>query len=160
MNTAVLPLAVTMMAGPQIMAAIIFVTAKRAVAVSVAFVAGVAIAATLGTAITLGLATLVGGGDSLGDSSEPGSSGSVIQLVLVGLLVLVAVRTYLGRETAEPPKMLGKLQEADPKLAFKTALLLIWLFPADALVLITVGAISPSPTRVCSTPSRSSWPRR
>ena len=139
MNATILPLAITMMAGPQIMSAIIFVTAKKAVPVSVAFVAGVAIAATLGTAITLGLGTLLGGATSLGDSSDSSSTGSVVQYVLVGLLVLAAIKTYLGRETAEPPKMLGRLQEADAKLAFRTGFLLILLFPSDVVVLLTVG---------------------
>jgi len=139
MNTQVLPLAITMMAGPQIMSAIIFVTAKRAVRVSLAFVVGVAIAATAGTAIALGLASLLGGSLSLGDSSDSSSGGSVIQYVLVGLLILAAVKSYLGRETAEPPKMLGRLQEADSKLAFRTGFLLILLFPSDVLVLLTVG---------------------
>ena len=97
--------------------------------------AGVAIAVTLGTAITLALAGVL----SLGDSSDSGSKGSVIQYVLVGLLVLAAIKTYVGRETAEPPKMLGRLQEADPKLAFRTGVLLILLFPSDVLVLLTVG---------------------
>jgi hypothetical protein len=139
MNVDVLPLAITMMAGPQIMSAIIFVTAERAVPVSVAFVAGVAIAATVGTAIALGLASLVGDGTSLGDPSDSSSSGSVIQYVLVGLLILAAIKSYLGRETAEPPKMLGRLQEADAKLAFRTGFLLILVFPSDVLVLLTVG---------------------
>jgi len=139
MSTQVLPLAITMMAGPQIMSAIIFVTAERAVPISVAFVVGVAIAATAGTAIALGLASLLGDATPLGQSSDSGSKGSVIQYVLVGLLVLAAIKAYVGRETAEPPKMLGRLQEADPKLALKTGLLLILLFPSDVLVLLTVG---------------------
>jgi cytochrome c biogenesis protein CcdA len=139
MSLEVLPLAITMMAGPQIMSAIIFVTAEKAVPVSVAFVAGVAIAATVGTAIALGIASLLGDATSLGESSESGSTGSVIQYVLVGLLVLAALKSYLGRETAEPPKMLGRLQEADPTLAFRTGALLILLFPSDVIVLLTVG---------------------
>jgi len=139
MNTQVLPLAITMMAGPQIMSAIIFVTATRAVPVSLAFVAGVAIAATLGTAIALGLAGLLGDATSLGNSSDSNSKGSVTQYVLVGLLILAAIKSYLGRETAEPPRMLGRLQEADAKLALRTGLLLILLFPSDVLVLLTVG---------------------
>jgi Sap, sulfolipid-1-addressing protein len=138
-NVDVLPLAITMMAGPQIMSAIVFVTAERAVPVSTAFVAGVAIAVTLGTAIALGIAGLLGDATSLGDSSDSGSAGVVIQYVLVGLLVLAAIKSYLGRETAEPPKMLGRLQEADAKLAFSTGGLLILLFPSDVLVLLTVG---------------------
>jgi hypothetical protein len=31
----------------------------------------------------------------------------VLQLVLVGLLIAAAVKNWLGRETAEPPKWLG-----------------------------------------------------
>ena len=139
MNTSVLPLAITMMAGPQIMSAIIFVTAKRAVPLSVAFVAGVAIAAAVGTAIAMGIASLLDGASSLGDSSDSGSAGAIIQYVLVGLLVVAAIKTYVTRETAEPPKMLGKLQDADPKAAFRTATLLILLFPSDVVVLLTVG---------------------
>lgn len=139
MNTEVLPLAITMMAGPQIMSAIIFVTAERVVPVSLAWVAGVAIAVTVGTAIALALAEVLGDATSLGDSSDSGSAGKIIQYALVGLLVLGAIKTYIGRETAEPPKMLGRLQEADTKLAFKTAALLILVFPSDVLVLLTVG---------------------
>jgi hypothetical protein len=139
MNLQVLPLAITMMAGPQIMSAILFVTAEKAVATSVAFVAGVAIAATAGVAIALGIAGLLGDNTSLGSASDSGSTGSVIQYVLVGLLILAAAKAYLGRATAEPPKILGKLQGADPRMAFGTGLLLIGLFPSDVLVMLTVG---------------------
>jgi threonine/homoserine/homoserine lactone efflux protein len=136
----ILPLAVTMMAGPQILSAIIFVTHERAVRVSLAFVSGVLVATTLGVAVTRGLAALVGEATSLGRPSDEGSTGSIIQYALVGLLVLAAVRTYLGRETAEPPKWLGRMQTADEKRAFVAALLLILVFPSDVLVLLTVGA--------------------
>jgi Sap, sulfolipid-1-addressing protein len=63
MNTDILPLAITMMAGPQIMSAIIFVTSERALATSLAFVAGVLAATTTGVAILLGVHSLLG--DSL-----------------------------------------------------------------------------------------------
>jgi small neutral amino acid transporter SnatA (MarC family) len=42
MNLQILPLAITMMAGPQIMSAIIFVTAPKALRVSEPFLAAVA----------------------------------------------------------------------------------------------------------------------
>ena len=63
MNLQILPLAITMMAGPQIMSAIIFVTTSRPVKLSAAFLAAVAIAATVGVAIFLAL----GNNFSLGD---------------------------------------------------------------------------------------------
>jgi threonine/homoserine/homoserine lactone efflux protein len=135
MNLQILPLAITMMAGPQIMAAIIFVTAPKALRVSVPFLAGVAIATAVGVIITTTLNSLL----SLGDSSDSGSTGHIIQYVLVGLLVALAVKNYLGRETAEPPGWLGALQSADAKRAFMTGLLVILLMPSDIIIMFTVG---------------------
>jgi threonine/homoserine/homoserine lactone efflux protein len=135
MNLQILPLAITMMAGPQIMAAIIFVTAPKALRVSVPFLAGVTIATTVGVIITTTIASLL----SLGDPSDSGSSGNIIQYVLVGLLVALAVKNYVGRETAEPPRWLGALQQADAKRAFMTGLLVILLMPSDLIIMLTVG---------------------
>jgi threonine/homoserine/homoserine lactone efflux protein len=135
MNLQILPLAITMMAGPQIMAAIIFVTAPKALRVSVPFLAGVAIATTVGVIITTTIASLL----SLGDPSASGSSGNIIQYVLVGLLVALAIKNYVGRETAEPPRWLSALQSADVKRAFMTGLLVILLMPSDIIIMLTVG---------------------
>ena len=52
MSLAVIPLAITMNAGPQIMSAIIFVTAPKALKLSAYFLAGVVIAVTAGVTIT------------------------------------------------------------------------------------------------------------
>jgi Sap, sulfolipid-1-addressing protein len=139
MELEILPLAITMMVGPQIMSAIIFVTTKRAVPTSLAFLAGVAIAATAGVAIALGIATLVGDATSLGEADDAGSTGNVVQYVLVGLLIARAIQSWVGRRTAEPPKWLGTLMEADWRRAFKTGLLLIFVMPSDVLIMLTVG---------------------
>ena len=77
MSLEVLPLAITMMAGPQIMSAIVFVTHPKAVPVSVAFVAGVAMAAVVGVAIARGIAALLGGSVSLGSSSDSGAASNI-----------------------------------------------------------------------------------
>jgi threonine/homoserine/homoserine lactone efflux protein len=135
MNLQILPLAITMMAGPQIMAAIIFVTAPKALRVSLPFLAGVAIATTVGVIITTTIASLL----SLGDPSDSGSTGHIIQYMLVGLLVALAIKNYVGRETAEPPRWLGALQHADAKRAFMTGLLVILLMPSDIIIMLTVG---------------------
>jgi threonine/homoserine/homoserine lactone efflux protein len=139
MNQAILPLAITMMVGPQIMSAIIFVTTPKPLRTSGAFVLGVAIATTLGVLIALAIASLLGNGVSLGDSSDTGSTGSIIQYLLVGALVALAVKNYLGRETVEPPRWLGTLMSADPKQALKTGLLVILLMPSDIIIMLTVG---------------------
>src|SRR5215212_4742061 len=135
MNLQILPLAITMMAGPQIMSAIIFFTSPKALRVSLPFLAGLAIATTVCVIITTTLNALI----SLGDSSDSGSTGHVIQYVLVGLLVALAVKNYLGRETAEPPGWLGALQSADARRAFITGLLVILLMPSDIIIMLTVG---------------------
>jgi Sap-like sulfolipid-1-addressing protein len=139
MNLAIIPLAITMNAGPQIMSAIIFVTARKPLKLSAYFLAGVVIAVTAGVTITYTLAAALGNSISLGDSSDGGSLGNILQYLLVGLLVFLAIKNYVRRETIEPPRWLGALQNATPGTAFKTGLLLLSVFPSDFIILLTVG---------------------
>jgi Sap, sulfolipid-1-addressing protein len=136
MSTAILPLAFTMMAGPQEMTAILFVTHPTPVKVSLAFLTGVTVAMVLETAIFYLLAGTV----DLGDPSDRGSSGTVVQLVLAGLLALLAIRTYRRRETIEPPKWLGGMMEANPMKALTTGFVLILVMPTDVITMATVAA--------------------
>ena len=139
MNLPILPLAITMNAGPQIMSAIIFVTAAKPLKLSAYFLAGVVNAVTVGLTITYTLATLLGNGISLGDPSNSGSLGNIIQYLLVGLLVFLSIKNYVSRETIEPPRWLGTLQNAGPRTAFTTGLLLLSVFPSDFVILVTAG---------------------
>ena len=140
MDLQILPLALTMMAGPQIMSAIIFVTTSRAVRVSAAFLLGVLVATTAGVAIARGLAALFGSAVPVdGESKSAHTLGILIQLALIVVLLLVALKNYLGRETAEPPKWLGALMSATPSTAAKTGLLVILAMPSDIVVMLTVG---------------------
>ena len=139
MSLAVIPLAITMNAGPQIMSAIIFVTANKPLKLSAYFMTGVVIAVTVGVTITYTLATVLGNSVSLGDSSDNGSLGNIIQYLFVGLLVFLSIKNYLGRETIEPPRWLGAMQNAGPRTAFMTGLLLLSVFPSDFVILMTVG---------------------
>jgi hypothetical protein len=137
-STEVLPLAITMMAGPQIISAIIFVTGERPRSTSLAFISAVPIAMSAMVLIFMGVAGLFD--DSLqDDGSEPSSGATAIQIGLVALLILSAVKNYLGRETSEPPKWLGTLQQATPGRAFVVGLALLSLFPSDLIVLLTTG---------------------
>ena len=143
MSLSVIPLAITMNAGPQIMSAIIFVTATKPLKLSAYFLGGVVIAVTVGVTITYTitytLATVLGNSVSLGDSSDSGSLGNIIQYLLVGLLIILSIKSYVNRETSEPPRWLGALQNANPKTAFTTGLLLLSVFPSDFVILVTVG---------------------
>jgi hypothetical protein len=139
MSLSVIPLAITMNAGPQIMSAIIFITANKPLKLSAYFLGGVVIAVTAGVTITYTLATTLGNSISLGDPSNSGSLGNIIQYLLVGLLVFLSIKNYVGRETIEPPGWLGALQNANPRTAFMTGLLLLSVFPSDLVILVTVG---------------------
>jgi hypothetical protein len=139
MSLAVIPLAITMNAGPQIMSAIIFITANKPLKLSAYFLAGVVIAVTAGVTLTYTLATTLGNSISLGDPSDSGSLGNIFQYLLVGLLVFLSIKNYVGRETIEPPGWLGALQNANPRTAFMTGLLLLSVFPSDLVILVTVG---------------------
>ncbi|HEX6709945.1 MAG TPA: GAP family protein [Rubrobacter sp.] len=139
MDLDILPLAITMMVGPGIMADIVLITAPKPVKVSSAFIAGVAIATTIGVLVAFALASLLASGVSLGSASNGGSTGNVIQYLLVGLLAFLAIKSYVQRETSEPPRWMGVLQNAAPGRAFMTGLLLIWLMPSDIIIMLTVG---------------------
>src|SRR5215208_1196103 len=141
MSLSVIPLALTMNAGPQIMSALIFVTASKPLKLSAYFITGVVITVTAGVTITYTLASVLGNGVSLGNPSDSGSVGNIIQYVLVGLLVVLSIRSYLTRQTSEPPRWLGAMQNATPRTAFLAGLLLLSIFPPDFVVLITLGVI-------------------
>lgn len=136
----VLPLAITMMAGPQIIAAIVFVTAHRPVRVSIAFLLGVLVSTTAGVTLMRGLAALLGGALRIdAETKEAGTLGVILQSALVSLLVLAAAKSYLRRETIEPPAWLGHLMRATPARALKTGVLLILIMPSDIVIMLTVG---------------------
>jgi Sap, sulfolipid-1-addressing protein len=139
MKLDVLPLAFTMLAGPQIMSAIIFVTAPKALKLSAYFLAGVVIAVSVGVTITFTLATLFGNSISLGDSSDNVSLGQIIQYLLVGLLSFLSIKNYVRRESIAPPRWLGAMQNATPRTAFLAGLLLLSIFPSDFVILMMVG---------------------
>lgn len=139
MNLEILPLAITMIVGPGMMADVVLITAPRPVKVSAAFVAGVAIATSVGVLVALALFSLLGNSVSLGRPSNGGSVGNVIQYLLVGILTAAAIKNYMQREKVQPPRWMGALQNADPRRAFMTGLLLIWVMPSDLIIMVTVG---------------------
>jgi threonine/homoserine/homoserine lactone efflux protein len=55
------------------------------------------------------------------------------------LLVAAGLRTFLTRKTSKPPKWMGKLETAKPKLSFRLGFLLLGVFPTDILTSIAVG---------------------
>jgi hypothetical protein len=127
----ILPLALIMVMGPQILTAIFLVTSGEPVRNSGAMLVGVVIAASLSLLIWFGLY------DVLNIKLPSGSGPSTADYVVAGLLALAGIHTFLGRGNASVPKWMTALQQAEPKRAFGLAFLLILLMPTDIVAVIS-----------------------
>lgn len=127
----ILPLAVVMVAGPQILSAIFFATSQNWRRLSVMYVVGAGLSIT--AIVTLAYFFIDG---ALGQNGF----GSTLDLVIVGLLLVAMASTYLNREESEPPKWMGKLQHASPRFSFRLGFLLLGFFPSDIITSVTVGS--------------------
>jgi cytochrome c biogenesis protein CcdA len=130
----VLPLAIVMSAGPQIVTAVFLATSREAKRNSLAFLASVAVATTIGVTVFY----FIGGGLSEDESTDSGKNW--LDWVIIGLLVLLALRVFLRRKASEPPKWMGKLETADARFAAKIGLLLYLVMPTDIISMASVGA--------------------
>jgi hypothetical protein len=131
----ILPLAVVMVAGPQILSAFFLATGVGARRNSLAYLAGV----LLGTVVASTFFFVLS--DLLNASDHPrGGSSDFLDYLILALLVILAVYVYLRRKVSEPPKWMGKLQTATPRFAFRLGLLLFLFMPTDLITTFTVGA--------------------
>ena len=127
----ILPLALIMVMGPQILTAIFLVTSREPVKNSVAMLIGVVLAASVSIAIWFGLVNLIG----IDPSGDEGPSTA--DYVVAGLLAVLALNVFRTRGTAKTPKWMTTLQEAESKRAFTLAFLLILLMPTDIIAVIS-----------------------
>jgi hypothetical protein len=132
---AVLPLAIVMVAGPQIISSFFFATSEKWQSDSIAYILGAAV----GLLVVITIAFLVAKGiTSGGTESESGSR--TLDFVIVALLFLAMAYVFSRRRNTKPPKWMGKLQAATPKFTFILGFLLLGFFPSDILTSIAVGA--------------------
>ncbi|MDQ2630197.1 MAG: GAP family protein [Actinomycetota bacterium] len=130
----ILPLAFVMIAGPQIISAFFFATSPSWRRISAAYVLGAAISIPL----VVGAAYLLTNGAG-GEDESSGSGLSTVDYVVLALLAFAIVRTYLKRNESEPPKWMGKLQDASPKMALILGFLLLGFFPSDLVTSVSIG---------------------
>jgi len=127
----ILPLAIVMIAGPQILSAIFLATSPGWRRNSASYILGAAISISL----VVSAAYLLGEG-----TSNQGASNEALYIIVLVLLVAAAVHTFWTRNQAkDPPKWMGKLQEADARLSFRLGFLLLGVFPTDILTSLAVG---------------------
>ena len=127
----VLPLAIVMVAGPQILSAIFLATSADWRRNSLAYVGG----AALSISIVVSVAYLVGFG-----AMRAEESGTALDIVILVLLVVAMIRTYLKRGESKPPAWMGRLQEAEPWFSFRLGFLLLGIFPTDIITSVAVGS--------------------
>src|SRR5262249_51824922 len=126
----ILPMAFVMIAGPQILTAVFLATSEQWKRNSLLFLLG----AALSISIVVAIAYLVATGADHG-----GVSHRSLYIVVLVLLVAAMIHAYVKRKETEPPKWMGKLQTATPRLAFTLGFLLLGVFPTDILTSIAVG---------------------
>jgi threonine/homoserine/homoserine lactone efflux protein len=128
----VLPMAVVMSAGPQIVTATFLATSQGAKRNSLAFLAGVATSTTIGVTVFFLL------GSGIAGKQEEGKDW--LDWLIIGLLVFLLIWVFLKRNETHPPKWMGRLQNANPRFAVTIGLLLYLLMPTDLIAMATVGA--------------------
>jgi threonine/homoserine/homoserine lactone efflux protein len=133
----VLPLAFVMVAGPQLITAILLATGDDARRNSLAFLAGAALAITVGTMVAYWVTSLL---ERAAGPSGQGTVKTVIDWLVIVLFLLLMVRTYRRRKSAEEPRWMGRLQTADAGVSFRLGLLLFLVMPTDIITMFTVGA--------------------
>jgi len=133
----VLPLAIVMVAGPQILSAIFLATSEKWEKNSAALVAGVLLTVTFFVTVTYVLVRVLF--DAASASNQTPTRQWLDGAILL-LLVFAGVHKYLTRKASKPPAWMGKLEEATPKMSFRLGLLLLGLFPTDIITNVAVGS--------------------
>ena len=133
---AMLPLAIVMIAGPQIISSIFFATSEKWKGDSLNYVAGAAISITV--IYTAAYFLFKGAKDSGGSNSS--STAHTLDAVILALLLFAMFYTFRRRKTSKPPKWMDKLQTASLRLSFNLGLVLLGAFPTDIATSVSVGA--------------------
>jgi len=133
----VLPLAFVMVAGPQIISAIFLATSEKWGKNSAAFLAGVLITVTFFVSVAYVLVLYIF--DSA-EASNKATTGNWVTIGILILLVVAGIHKFVTRKTSKPPKWMGKLEDATPRMSFRLGLLLLGVFPTDIITSIVVGA--------------------
>ena len=133
----VLPLAIVMVAGPQILSAIFLATSEKWQKNSAALVAGVLLIVTLVVTVVYVLVRFLFDAASAANDTP---TRKWLDGAILLLLVVAAVHKYMTRKTSAPPKWMGKLEEATPKMSFRLGVLLLGVFPTDIITNFVVGS--------------------
>ncbi|WP_433388947.1 GAP family protein [Micromonospora sp. KLBMP9576] len=135
----VLPMAVVMVAGTQLVAAVFLASADRPRAASLGYLAGAGMVVAGGVTASWLLVRVV----NINVGADPGghrSLGRWIDVAVLALLAVLAVVVLLRRHTTGTPGWMSGLQRASPGYALRLGVLLFLAMPTDDLTMLAVGA--------------------
>ena len=131
-------MAFVMVAGPQIVTAILLATGRRPRRNSLFFLLGAGIGTAVGVTAAYWLTGILRGGAA--PLHEDARVRHAVDAAIVGLLLILAWKVWSDRGEGQPPRWMAKLESATPLLALRIGLLLFLLLPGDLISLFTVGA--------------------
>ena len=135
-GVSILPLALTVMLGPQILVAILLVTTKKPVQSSLVYI----LAVTLTIICTTTLAYFIISISDIHQASHSGNKGSILKYILVGLLAFAMIRTFINRKKLTAmPKWMSNITTSSLKRIFVIGVMLIAFVPTDIAMALTVG---------------------
>lgn len=133
----VLPMAFVMVAGPQIVTAILLATGTRPRRDSMFFLVGAGVATFIGVTGSYVLTGVFKGHARLGGDARVERA---IEMAIVALLVFLAWKVARERGRSHPPRWMAKLESATPLFSLRIGFLLFLLLPGDLISMFTVGA--------------------
>ncbi|NES29684.1 hypothetical protein GCE86_25750 [Micromonospora terminaliae] len=138
----ILPLAVVMVAGTQVVAAVLLASAERPRAASLGYLTGAGAVVVTGVTLSWLLTRVLRGPEARAETDvvQLERTASRIDWVVLALLVVLAVIVYLRRHRTGLPRWMDRLRRAEPGYALRLGAVLIASAPTDDLTMAAVGA--------------------
>ncbi len=137
LGTAILPLALTVMIGPQILVAILLVLRKNPIKSSIVYILAVSLTMVLSTTIYYYILLSL---DLFDRTKHNGSN--FLKYLIVAFLLYSIVKNFLNRKKlTKPPKWMDDIKTIPLKKVFIIGVMLIALFPGDIAMAFTVAGL-------------------
>ncbi|MBM0225980.1 hypothetical protein DKT69_12900 [Micromonospora sicca] len=132
----VLPLALVMVAGPQLISAVFLAAGRQPRRSSVAYLSGAAL--SLLVALTVWYVVFRRVKRSVGGDQE-GSGRRLVDWIVLALLLVLLVIVFLRRHRDQTPAWMTKLEDPGPRFAFGLGLLLLAATPSNEVIMASVA---------------------
>ncbi|SBT37123.1 GAP family protein [Micromonospora auratinigra] len=133
----VLPMAIVMVAGPQLISAVFLAASRDPRRSSLAYLAGAALGTLVALTVWYGVFRAVR--HTAGNGTKDSGSRHLIDWIVLALLVVLMVIVFLRRKRNQPPSWMVKLEDPRPAFAFGLGALLFVAMPSDEVTMASVA---------------------